>query len=74
MQAAALSVSAATLTNGAFRLAQPVSVVPAKTAWTGPVSNDTFAVAFKQAIGRTEALRTGAYSASVTFTLSTTQP
>ena len=48
---AALSVSAATLTNGAFRLAQPVSVVPAKTAWTGPVSNDTFAVAFKQSIG-----------------------
>ena len=31
-------------------------------------------LAFKQAVGRTEALRTGAYSATVTFTLSTTQP
>ena len=71
---AALSVSPVTLTNGAFRLAQPVTVVPAKTAWTGPVSNDTFAVAFKQAIGRTEALRTGCDSGIVTFTLSTTQP
>ncbi len=38
------------------------------------MSNDTFAVAFKQTIGRTEALRTGDYSATVTFTLSTTQP
>jgi hypothetical protein len=74
MQEATLSVSSATLANGAFRLAQPVSVAPAKTAWTGPVSNDTFAVAFRQFVGRTEPLRTGHYSASVTFTLSSTQP
>ena len=71
---ATLSASPATLANGAFRLAQPVTVAPAKTSWSGPASNDTFAIAFKQAIGRTEALRTGSYSATVTFTLSTTTP
>ncbi|MDA0171879.1 endo-1,4-beta-xylanase [Solirubrobacter taibaiensis] len=71
---AALTASPATLANGAFRLAQPVAVTPAKTAWSGPTSNDTFAIALKQAIGRTEPLRTGTYSATVTFTLSTTAP
>jgi hypothetical protein len=71
---AALSASPATLSNGAFRLAEPVTVTPAKAAWTGPVSNDTFAIAFAQHIGANEALRTGAYSATVTFTLSTTTP
>ncbi|MBE2320922.1 endo-1,4-beta-xylanase [Solirubrobacter sp. CPCC 204708] len=71
---AALSVSEATMANGAFRLARPVTVTPAKTAWTGPVSNDTFPIAFKQSIGRTDPLRTGTYSANVTFTLSTTTP
>ena len=38
------------------------------------MSNDTFPIAFRQAIGRTEPLRTGDYSATVTFTLSTTTP
>ena len=37
---AALSASTATLTNGAFSLAQPVAITPAKTAWSGPASND----------------------------------
>ena len=71
---AALSASTVRLANGAFSLAQPVVVTPAKTAWNGPVSNDVVAIAFKQAIGATEPLRTGVYSASVTFTLSTTTP
>ena len=48
---AALSASTATLTNGAFSLAQPVAITPAKTTWSGPVSNDVFAIAFKQSIG-----------------------
>ena len=38
------------------------------------MSNDTFAIAFKQSIGRTEPLRAGNYSTTVTFTLSTTMP
>jgi hypothetical protein len=42
--------------------------------YTGPVSNDAVTVTFKQAIGVNEALRTGTYSKSLTFTLSTTTP
>ena len=40
----------------------------------GPISNDTVTVAFQQAIGATDALRTGSYSKTLTFTLSTTTP
>ena len=45
-----------------------------KTAWTGPVSNESVPVTFKQSIGADEALRTGNYSKTLTFTLSTTTP
>jgi hypothetical protein len=62
------------LANGAFSLAQPLRIDLAKSAWTGPVSNDEVGVTFKQAIGASDPLRTGSYSKSVTFTLSTTNP
>jgi hypothetical protein len=39
-----------------------------------PVSNDAAAVAFRQHVGPSQALRTGAYSKTLTFTLSTTTP
>jgi hypothetical protein len=42
--------------------------------YSAPVSNDQAAVTFKQAIGANEALRTGTYSKTLTFTLSTTAP
>jgi hypothetical protein len=42
--------------------------------YTGPTSNDSVTLSFRQTVGRTEALRTGKYSKSLTFTLSTTQP
>jgi carboxypeptidase T len=42
--------------------------------YAGPVSNDPVVVAFKQAIGANDALRTGTYSKTLTFTLSTTNP
>ncbi|WP_053226288.1 immunoglobulin-like domain-containing protein [Solirubrobacter soli] len=71
---AALSTSAVTLTNGAFRLARPVAIAPARTAWTAPVSNDVFPIAFTQSIGASEPLRTGVYTGTVTVTLSTTTP
>jgi len=71
---AALSVSTVRLGNGAFRLAQPVAIVPAKTGWTGPATNDVFTIAFTQSIGASEPLRTGAYTGDVTLTLSTTTP
>jgi amidase len=72
---AALSVSdPGRLGNGAFTLAQPLQVELSKASWTGPVSNDPVTVTFKQRITSTEPLRTGTYSRTLTFTLSTTSP
>jgi len=62
------------LTNGAFSLPQPLQVSFSKSAWTAPVSNDAVTVGFKQHIGAGDALRTGSYSKTLTFTLSTTTP
>jgi hypothetical protein len=62
------------LTNGAFSLPEPLRVDIAPPAWTGPVSNASVAIAFRQRIGATDALRTGTYAKAVTFTLSTTAP
>ncbi|MDA0173769.1 hypothetical protein OJ998_32005 [Solirubrobacter taibaiensis] len=62
------------LTNGAFSLAEPLRVEFGKSSWTGPTSNESVPVTFKQLIKRTDPLRTGSYSKTVTFTLSTTQP
>jgi X-Pro dipeptidyl-peptidase len=42
--------------------------------WTAPASNDQVTVSFKQHVGRTDALRTGSYAKTLTFTLSTTTP
>jgi predicted extracellular nuclease len=76
------------LVNGAFALAQPLQVradgpfAPLSTssvplalhAYSGPVSNDPLTLGFKQTIGATEGLRTGSYSKTLVFTLSTTSP
>jgi hypothetical protein len=43
-------------------------------SWAAPISNDAATIDFKQTIGRTEGLRTGTYSKTLTFTLSTTNP
>jgi hypothetical protein len=42
--------------------------------WSGPVSNDEVSLDFRQHIGSSDALRTGTYSKTLTFTLSTTNP
>jgi hypothetical protein len=42
--------------------------------YSGPTSNDAVTMTFQQHIGSTDALRTGTYSKSLTFTLSTTNP
>ncbi len=42
--------------------------------YSGPVSNDAVTLAFRQRIGANDALRTGTYSKTLTFTLSTTAP
>ncbi len=62
------------LTNGAFTMPQAFTVDFSKSAWSAPVSHDSVAIGFHQPIASTDALRTGSYSATVTFTLSTTNP
>jgi hypothetical protein len=53
----------------------PVSGTPLNLlTYSGPVSNDPVSLQFSQAIGSNDALRTGTYSKTLTFTLSTTQP
>ena len=42
--------------------------------YDGPVSNDARTVELRQSIGADDALRTGGYAKTLTFTLSTTQP
>ena len=72
---ATLSVSPpGNMTNGAFSLPQPLRVEFAPGSFNAPVSNATSTITFKQAIAATDALRTGTYSKTLTFTLSTTTP
>jgi cytochrome c len=77
------------LVNGEFSLPQPLMVrgsgplfapvsgsanpTPLIT-YTDPVSNNTSTIEFQQQIGATDPLRTGTYSKTLTFTLSTTEP
>jgi hypothetical protein len=42
--------------------------------YAGPISNDAVTLDFMQRVGAGDALRTGTYSKTLTFTLSTTQP
>jgi predicted acyl esterase len=77
------------LVNGAFALPQTLqaranvgayadvggsSNPTSLLTYSGPVSNDNVALGFRQAIGANDALRTGTYSKTLTFTLSTTTP
>jgi hypothetical protein len=62
------------LMNGTFSLPEALRVEFSKAVWTGPASNDSSTVTFRQHIGATDALRTGAYTKTLTFTLSTTTP
>jgi hypothetical protein len=73
---ATLSVAPAPayLANGTYTLPSPLEVTLGKTSWTAPVANETVPIDFKQHIGATDALRTGTYAKTLTFTLSTTQP
>ena len=42
--------------------------------WSAPVSNDAVSLDYKQHIGASDGLRTGSYTKTLTFTLSTTKP
>jgi hypothetical protein len=62
------------LVNGTFSLPQPLQGLGVIKTWTAPTSNEVVPITFKQAIGANDALRTGTYSKTLTFTLSTTTP
>jgi hypothetical protein len=62
------------LVNGAFALPQPLQGLGVVKTYSAPVSNDNVPITFKQQIGANDALRTGTYSKTLTFTLSTTTP
>jgi X-Pro dipeptidyl-peptidase len=62
------------LANGAFSLPGPLQVTFSKSAWNAPVSNDHVTIGFTQHIGANDAVRTGTYTKTLTFTLSTTTP
>ena len=42
--------------------------------YSGPIANDSVTIGFRQHIAATQALRTGSYAKTLTFTLSTTTP
>ncbi len=71
VQARALNAANPTATFAAVGAAS--SPTPLLT-YSGPIANDAVALEFKQSIGASDALRTGAYSKTLTFTLSTTTP
>jgi hypothetical protein len=62
------------LVNGSFFLAQPLQGLGTIKTWSAPTTGEIVPVTFKQAIGASEGLRTGAYGKTLTFTLSTTTP
>jgi hypothetical protein len=70
-------LASATSPAGTGRARAPVgsSAAPATLlTYAAPTSNDPVALAFRQHIGTTDALRTGSYAKTLTFTLSTTTP
>ena len=68
------------LVNGTFALPQPLQVAERlrrsrpTCRYGGPVANDPVTIGFTQTIAATDALRTGTYAKTLTFTLSTTDP
>jgi hypothetical protein len=69
--------AAATSPAGTGGALAPVGGSAAPTSlltYGGPISNDPVTLNFRQRINANDALRTGTYSKTLTFTLSTTQP
>ncbi|MDA0179315.1 endonuclease/exonuclease/phosphatase family protein [Solirubrobacter phytolaccae] len=62
------------LRNGAFSLPEPLQVTLTPPSWTRPVTNAPVTIGYRQHIGSSDALRTGTYAQTLTFTLSTTTP
>ena len=62
------------LVNGTFALPQPLQGLGTIKTYAAPISNDVVTVQFRQPVASTDALRTGVYAKTLTFTLSTTNP
>ena len=62
------------LANGAFTLPSRCRSRHGPATWTAPVSNEAGDDRVQAAIDANDALRTGSYSKTLTFTLSTTTP
>ena len=71
-QALQLRARNATVTNP--RVRQRLGSRLDLLAYNGPVSGDPVTLDFRQAIGAGDALRSGTYAKTLTFTLSTTTP
>jgi Peptidase family M1 domain len=71
----ALQASAASPLAGAGPAPASLGAAPLTLLnWTAPASNDPATVTFAQHVAGTDPLRTGTYSKTLTFTLSTTTP
>ena len=64
------AMNTSTAYNNVGSAASPLNLL----AYGGPISNDPVSLDFKQTIGASDPLRTGTYSKTLTFTLSTTTP
>jgi Domain of Unknown Function (DUF1080) len=69
-----LQAKASTTSNAGSAFAAVSGSPLTLLTWNAPVTNDQVTIALQQAIGAGDALRTGSYSKSLTFTLSTTTP
>jgi hypothetical protein len=68
------SATSAAGTGGAFAPLSTTGAPLGLLSYSGPVSNDMVTISFRQAIGANDALRTGTYAKTLTFTLSTSTP
>jgi X-Pro dipeptidyl-peptidase len=69
------STNTGKLVNGTFALASPLQGLGVLKTWAAPTTgSEVVPVTFKQSIAANEPLRTGIYSKTLTFTLSTTTP
>jgi enterochelin esterase-like enzyme len=73
-QALQADATSAAGTGGAFAPIGGMANPTALLTYSAPVSNDVVTVNFKQPVAATDALRTGNYGKTLTFTLSTTAP
>ena len=73
-QALQAKASSPTVAGGDYAAVGGAGAPTPLLAYGGPVSSDAVTIGFRQSIGANDPLRTGSYSKTLTFTLSTTTP